>query len=214
MFGIHDFFIFIISGFLLNIAPGPDSIFIMTKSASAGWKAGVTATLGVCSGGFIHVCAAVLGLSALLQSSGIAFTCVKLVGAAYLVYMGLTGLRSLKEITSSSRKNKLVSPKQKLITIYRQGFLTNVLNPKVALFFMAFVPQFIDQNAENKPFSFIILGTLFIFNSMIYSIILATLTSMVTEKTNISASVKKLLNGTASLTFVGLGIKLALTSRS
>ena len=106
MFGIHDLALFIISGFLLNLTPGPDSILIMSKSAANGWRAGSVAAFGVCTGCYVHVFAAALGLSAILTSSATAFTIVKLIGAAYLVYMGLSALFSRSKAKAEQSSNK------------------------------------------------------------------------------------------------------------
>ena len=162
MFGIHDLALFIISGFLLNLTPGPDSILIMSRSAANGWRAGSVAAFGVCTGCYVHVFAAVLGLSAILASSATAFTIVKFIGAAYLVYMGLAALFSRSKAKTGQSPNKRemqLSHK----SIFIQGFLSNALNPKVALCFLAFVPQFIDHDASNKALAFLVLGSIFIF---------------------------------------------------
>jgi threonine/homoserine/homoserine lactone efflux protein len=165
MFGIHDLALFIISGFLLNVMPGPDSLLIMSKSASQGWRAGSVASLGIGSGVFMHVFAAALGLSAILASSATAFTVVKYVGAAYLVYIGITALRQKSSIDSEAN-NSVNSLPHTMKSIFWQGFLSNALNPKVALFFLAFVPQFINHDSPEKALAFIVLGAIFNVNSM------------------------------------------------
>jgi threonine/homoserine/homoserine lactone efflux protein len=160
MFGIHDLTLFIISGLLLNIMPGPDNLLIMTRSATQGWRAGSAAALGIGTGTMVHVLAAALGLSAVLSTSAAAFTVVKWVGAAYIVYMGIGMLRA--KLRNEERTGELAAL-QPLAwrKIFFQGFLTNVLNPKVALFFLAFVPQFISPipaasrwpSSSSAPFS-------------------------------------------------------------
>lgn len=148
MSGVHDLTLFIVSGLLLNMAPGPDSLLIMTCSATQGWRAGTAAALGIGSGTLVHTCAAALGLSALLATSATAFTAVKWVGAIYLLYVGVGLLRSQKEKPEGTGTQQGQSlPYQK---IFLKGFLTNILNPKVAVFFLAFVPQFISPDAPNK----------------------------------------------------------------
>src|ERR1700750_111534 len=133
MAGTQHLWLFIVSGLLLNVTPGPDSLFIMARSATQGWRAGFVACWGVGTGVFVHVFAAALGLSALLATSATAFTVVKVIGAAYLVWMGLGMLRS-----RASAAPVDAAPARVIAygAIFRQGFLTNALNPKVALFFL------------------------------------------------------------------------------
>ena len=215
MFGIHDLALFIISGFLLNLTPGPDSILIMSRSAANGWRAGSVAAFGVCTGCYVHVFAAALGLSAILASSATAFTIVKLIGAAYLVYMGLSALFSRSKTKAdaerSSNKRELQLSRK---SIFIQGFLSNALNPKVALFFLAFVPQFIDHDASNKAFAFLVLGSIFIFNSLIYCNLLAVFTAFASNRLKVSQTISNLLNKTIGALFVSFGLKLAFMTRS
>jgi threonine/homoserine/homoserine lactone efflux protein len=139
LFGTHDLWLFVLSGLLLNITPGPDTLYIVGRSSAQGARAGAVAALGIGTGALVHICAAALGLSALLAASATAFTAVKIVGAAYLVYVGISLIRSKgpAESPASAAENPSVSVRG----IFFQGFLTNVLNPKVALFFMSFLPQ-------------------------------------------------------------------------
>lgn len=213
MLGIHDWWLFIISGLLLNLMPGPDTLFIMSKSASQGWKAGVAASLGICSGVYVHVFAAAFGLSALLATSAIAFVVVKLVGAAYLIYLGWMTLRQ-KVATASEVNVQAVQTKQPLFTIYRQGFLTNALNPKVALFFLAFVPQFISVDSTNTVLAFILLGTVFDISSLIWCTSVALFTAFASERLQLSASVKVCLNKLVGALFIGLGVRLAVSAQN
>ncbi|WP_308494475.1 LysE family translocator [Duganella levis] len=184
MFGIHDLTLFIISGLLLNLMPGPDSLLIMTRSATQGWRAGSAATLGICTGTMVHILAAALGLSALLSTSAAAFTVVKWIGAAYIVYMGIGMLRARLRGEEPQAEAPAVQPLA-WRKIFLQGFLTNVLNPKVALFFLAFVPQFIAADSSNKPLAFIILGAIFNFNGMLYCHGLALFTAFASTRLNI-----------------------------
>ena len=155
MFGIHDLALFMVSGLLLNIMPGPDSLLVMLRSGSQGWRAGSVATLGIGTGVMVHVLAAALGLSALLSASAELFALIKLVGAIYLIYLGFSLLR--QQATGAMERGATL-PALSYGQIYRQGVLTNVLNPKVALFFLAFVPQFIAPDAPDKALAFILLG--------------------------------------------------------
>src|ERR1700712_4957099 len=212
MAGTQHLWLFIVSGLPLHTAPGPDSLFIMARSASQGWRAGVVACWGVGSGVCVHVFAAALGLSALLAASATAFTVVKVVGAAYLVWIGIGMLRQ----RARAGEVAVVDAAPRAIpygAIFRQGFLTNVLNPKVALFFLAFVPQFIAPDAHSKPLAFIVLGVIFDINGMLWCHSLALFTAFASRRLNVGAAVGRWLNRTMGGVFVALGAKLALASR-
>lgn len=211
MFGIHDLPLFIVSGLLLNIMPGPDSLLIMTRSATQGWRAGVAASLGIGAGTLVHIFAAALGLSALLSTSATAFTAVKLVGAAYILYMAVSLLRSRK---ASAETVAPVLPALPYRKIFAQGFLTNVLNPKVALFFLAFVPQFIQADAPNKALAFIVLGCIFNFNGMLWCCGLALTTAKASERLKLNPAVSLWLKRATGGLFVWLGLKLALSKQT
>jgi threonine/homoserine/homoserine lactone efflux protein len=210
MAGTQHLWLFIVSGLLLNITPGPDSLFIMARSATQGWRAGFVACWGVGSGVFVHVFAAALGLSALLATSATAFAVVKVIGAAYLVWIGIGMLRARGEVAQAVD----AAPRAlRYRDIFRQGFLTNVLNPKVALFFLAFVPQFIAPDAVSKPLAFIVLGAIFDINGMLWCHALALFTAFASRRLNVGAAVGRWLNRTMGAVFVALGAKLALASR-
>jgi threonine/homoserine/homoserine lactone efflux protein len=215
MFGIHDLTLFIISGLLLNIMPGPDNLLIMTRSATQGWRAGSAAALGIGTGTMVHVLAAALGLSAVLSTSAAAFTVVKWVGAAYIVYMGIGMLRA--KLRDDADDSALVARAAQPLAwrkIYLQGFLTNVLNPKVALFFLAFVPQFIHADSSSKPLAFIILGTIFNFNGMLYCHGLALFTAFASARLKIKPLVSLWMNRTMGGLFLALGARLALSEQN
>ncbi|NVM77954.1 threonine/homoserine/homoserine lactone efflux protein [Duganella sp. SG902] len=212
MFGIHDLTLFIISGLLLNIMPGPDSLLIMTRSATQGWRAGSAAALGIGAGTMVHIFAAALGLSAVLSTSAAAFTVVKWVGAAYIVYMGIGMLRA-KLRNQEPEAPAAASQPLAWRKIFFQGFLTNVLNPKVALFFLAFVPQFISVDSGSKPLAFIILGTIFNFNGMLYCHGLALFTAFASTRLKIKPLVSLWLNRTMGGLFLALGVRLALSEQ-
>lgn len=207
MFGIHDLTLFVISGLLLNIMPGPDSLLIMTRSATQGWRAGSAAALGIGTGTFVHIFAAALGLSAVLATSAAAFAVVKLVGAAYILYMAVGLLKSKKR---DSEAAPLTVPPLPYRKIFAQGFLTNVLNPKVALFFLAFVPQFINADAPNQPLAFVLLGCIFNINGTLWCNALALFTAKASERVKVNPKVSLWLNRVTGGLFVWLGVKLAL----
>lgn len=207
MFGIHDLGWFIVSGLLLNIIPGPDSLLIMTRSATQGWRAGSTAALGIGTGTLVHVFAAALGLSAILATSATAFTVVKYIGAAYILYMSVGLLRSRPRGAAAA----VIVPPLPYRSIFAQGFLTNVLNPKVAIFFLAFVPQFINADAPNKALAFIVLGCIFNLNGMLWCNALALFTAQASAHLKVSPRVSLWLNRATGGLFVWLGVKLALS---
>lgn len=209
MFGIHDLALFIVSGLLLNIMPGPDSLLIMTRSATQGWRAGCVAALGIGTGVFVHVFAAAVGLSAVLATSATAFTVVKYIGAAYILYMALGLLRSRRRDAAAA----VALPPLPYPKIFAQGFLTNVLNPKVALFFLAFVPQFIDADAPHKAFAFVILGCIFNLNGMLWCNALAVFTAQASARVKLSPLVSLWLNRVTGGLFIWLGVKLALSKQ-
>jgi threonine/homoserine/homoserine lactone efflux protein len=216
MAGTQNLWLFIVAGLLLNIAPGPDSLFIMARSATQGWRAGFVACWGVGTGVCVHVLAAALGLSALLATSATAFTVVKIIGAAYLVWMGLGMLRQRAGDQVVAAQAVAVEPAPRVVAygaIFRQGFLTNALNPKVALFFLAFVPQFIAPDAPSKPLAFVVLGVIFDINGMLWCHALALFTAFASRRLNVGPAVGRWLNRTMGAVFVALGVKLALASR-
>ncbi|WP_426341274.1 LysE family translocator [Pseudoduganella sp. S-14] len=224
MFGIHDLTLFVISGLLLNIMPGPDSLLIMARSATQGWRAGCAAALGVGAGTMLHIGAAALGLSALLATSATAFTVVKWVGAAYIAWCGICMLRARLKTSETSKPASdplgqtppyrfapmAALPYRK---IFAQGFLTNVLNPKVALFFLAFVPQFIDADAANKPLAFLVLGCIFNFNGMLWCNSLAIFTAFASARLKVKPQVALWLNRATGSLFIALGARLALAEQ-
>jgi len=214
MFGIHDLALFVVSGLLLNIMPGPDSLLIMTRSATQGWRAGSAAALGIGTGTFVHIFAAALGLSAILATSAAAFTVVKLAGAAYILYLAVGMLLSKRGDGAAAPLKIAPLPWRR---IYAQGILTNVLNPKVALFFLAFVPQFIDTNAPHKALAFLILGAIFNINGMLWCHALALFTAGFAAKSSArlkqNPAVAQWLNRATGGLFVWLGVKLALTKQ-
>ena len=209
MFGIHDLTLFIISGLLLNIMPGPDSLLIMTRSATQGWRAGVAAAIGIGTGTMVHVLAAAVGLSAILATSATAFMVVKYIGAAYIIYMAIGLLRSKR-----SQAAAVIVPPLPYRKIYLQGLLTNVLNPKVAIFFLAFVPQFIDAAAPNKALAFVVLGCIFNLNGMLWCTTLALCTAFASARIKPNSRLTLWLNRVTGGLFIWLGIKLALSKQS
>jgi len=208
MFGTHDLWLFVLSGLLLNITPGPDTLYIVGRSSTQGWRAGAVAALGIGAGTLVHICAAALGLSAILAASATAFTAVKVIGAAYLLYVGMTLIRSASAAQSSTVT--VVPRTAALRGIFIQGFLTNVLNPKVALFFLAFLPQFVAAEATSKPVAFLVLGAIFDVNGTIWNLIVAWSTARLSTSLSPSAAFRRWFNRCVGGVFIFIGIRLAL----
>ena len=216
MFGIHDLTLFIFAGLLLNITPGPDLLYIAGRTASQGFRSGVAAVMGITAGCLFHTFAAAIGLSAILTASAEAFFIVKLIGAAYLVYVGISLLRE-KQSDGAALEISSALPAKTMRQAFWQGFLTNVLNPKVALFFLAFLPQFISADSTNKPGAFVLLGIIFIFNSLFVTISFAAIVTQLQRQAQArfkgSSRIALWLNRSCGALFVAIGIKLALTEK-
>ena len=212
MFGIENYLGFVLAAILLNLTPGSDSMYIITRSISQGQTAGFYSVLGIISGILIHTLLAALGLSVLLANSPTAFMIVKYIGASYLCYLGVKMLMSKQQplIGASLQENGKPSSAKTLDywQIYKQGMLTNTFNPKVALFFLAFFPQFINPNYANSMVSFIILGLTFAATGFIWCLCLALLASKFSEKLRENPAIESILNKISGVVFIGLGIKL------
>jgi threonine/homoserine/homoserine lactone efflux protein len=218
MFGIHDLSLFIVSGLLLNIMPGPDSLLIMTRSATQGWRAGVVTALGIGAGPLGDVLAGARGFWALVGTAAAAVKVGQWVGAAYIVWCGIGMLRARLKAEPTPAAIAGVTPlgekAPQYARIFGQGFLTNVLNPKVALFFLAFVPQFIDADAPSKALAFIILGCIFNFNGMLWCNGLAVFTAFASARLTVKPRVALWLNRVTGSLFLLLGARLALADRT
>jgi len=208
MLGIHDFWLFVIAGFLLNVTPGPDMALVMGRAMRDGTRAGAVAALGIGAGAFVHIAAAAVGLSVLIASSALAFTVIKWVGAAYLIVVGLRLLLS----SSGGSEGTGPLPPASLRSVFLQGFLTNVLNPKVALFFLAFLPQFIDPAAPSKALAFVVLGLAFNVTGTAWNLIVAWGAARMAQLSAF-AVVRTWLDRILGVLFLGLGIRLAFADR-
>ena len=215
--GIDHVGLFIAAGLLLNLTPGPDVLYIVSHALRAGARAGAVGALGITAGCFVHIVAAAVGVSALIAASAAAFGLLKWLGAAYLLYMGLSMLRpgrpgnpvSIAENDLSTLGNGEKSLKR----VFLQGFWTNALNPKVALFFLAFLPQFIAPQARDQTLAFLLLGLLFNFNGLWVNLGWALAAAWarqrlgtVQQRLNIAT---RWLDRVAGALFVGFGLKLA-----
>ena len=212
MFGVTELWLFVLSGVMLNLIPGPDSLYVIGRSAKQGFRAGSVGAFGIGAGTLVHVFAAAFGLSAILATSAMAFTVVKVIGCIYLLYIGFSMLLSKSKAADVDAVN-LDSKNTSLSQIFFQGFLTNVLNPKVALFFLAFVPQFIAMDYPHKAMSFIFLGIIFNINAMIWCHILAWTSSSIGGKLKHNQRITTYLTKFTGGLFVFFGIKLALSKQ-
>ena len=205
MFGIHQFGLFLATGILLNLTPGPDTAYILGRSIAQGREAGVASALGICVGSIFHTCAAALGLSAILATSAFAFSAIKILGGAYLVFLGI------KMFIDRRRELSLPSNfrRRTVAAAFRQGVLTNVLNPKVALFFLAFLPPFIEPASGTKVLAFLFLGLTFVTTGTIWCLILAWFASAFSKRLRTNQTVSQWLNRTTGALFVFLGLRLA-----
>ena len=171
MLGIHHFWVFLSAGLLLNITPGPDMIYVATRSSGQGKMAGIASSFGIGTGALIHIMAAAIGLSALIFYSSVAFEFVKWVGASYLIYLGI------KSILDANSKNEssvtALSKNESLFSIYKKGIFVDLLNPKVALFFLAFLPQFANPTSPYFAINIIMLGLIFDCCGTIINILVA-----------------------------------------
>jgi threonine/homoserine/homoserine lactone efflux protein len=207
MLGIHDFWLFVASGLLLNVTPGPDTAFIVGRGLQFGWRGGAAAALGVSAGCLVHVGAAAIGLSALLMASTLAFAAVKLIGAAYLIWLGI-GMLLTREAGFAAAADD--GPAVRPVQVFRQGALTNALNPKVALFFLAFLPQFVDADAPHKALAFLVLGLIFVANGTLYCLALAAFAARAADRLRRSGRVMLWINRGLGALFVALGLRVAL----
>lgn len=209
MLGIHDYWLFVATGVLLNLTPGQDTLYILGSSIAHGRRAGVASALGICAGCIVHTLAAALGLSAILATSATAFTVVKLAGAAYLIYLGVAALSARAAPIAADQSGTELSA----ASAFRRGVLTNVLNPKVALFFLALLPQFIDSDSPAKVTAFVALGATFIATGTVWCVTLALAASRVraffVRKPQAFTWVSRASGGL----FVLLGVRLALSER-
>jgi RhtB (resistance to homoserine/threonine) family protein len=208
MLGVHDFWLFLLAGFLLNVTPGPDIAYIVARSAQCGVRGGVAATFGITAGCLVHITAAAIGISAILMTSALAFNALKWIGAGYLVYVGFKMLfasRRAQDSPQSLRPPTAI----KMRTIFFQGFLTNVLNPKVALFFLAFLPQFIRADASSM--AFVVLGLVFASTGTVWNLIVAWTAGRLATAWSGLGRLRQWLERSLGALFVGLGVRLALS---
>jgi threonine/homoserine/homoserine lactone efflux protein len=202
--GIHSYVLFLLTCVLINLAPGQDTMFIIGRSLTGGQRAGITAALGIATGCVFHTLAAALGLSAILAASAAAFTAVKLAGAAYLVYLGVQLLRT-RPLQDLAARDETMGSRSAFV----QGVLTNVLNPKVALFFLALLPQFIDPAGEAKTLAFLALGGTFIATGTLWCLTLAVGAARLRGFFLRKPAFRTWIDRVTGAVFIALGLRLA-----
>ncbi|MFM2050283.1 MAG: hypothetical protein RL682_774 [Pseudomonadota bacterium] len=224
---LDQLLLFIAAGLLLNLTPGPDVLYVVTHALRLGVRAGIVAALGITAGCFVHIVAAALGVSALMAASATAFMVLKWAGALYLVYVGLRMLLSAKQnatfLVAADARSTGAKTANSAVNMFAKGFATNALNPKVALFFLAFLPQFIAPTVANKPLAFFLLGLLFTFNGMWVNIGWAVAADWLLQRTTAQRAGTETratsergglflwLDRIAGTLFIAFGLKLALT---
>ena len=215
MLGITHFGFFVVAVFLLNVTPGPDTAYIVGRSVAQGRGAGLVSALGISAGCCVHSLACAFGLTALLAASATAFTVIKIVGAIYLMYLGVRLVltkHDAKPAGEAEAAARTATPRP-LRQLFLSGFWTNVLNPKVVLFFVSFFPQFVSADNEHKAVAFLTLGAVFVFMSTVWNGFVAWIAGSVTQRFSGKPGMKKWLDRTVGSAFVGLGLKLATATR-
>jgi len=203
MFGTHNLWIFLVAGIALNLVPGQDSLYIIGRSIAQGRVAGIVSVLGIGSGCVIHILAATIGLYSLLAYSPLTFTAVSLAGGIYLIYLGIMTVAGRHKVRPAFTFADTTEAKWQ---IYRQGVLTNLLNPKVALFFLAFLPQFIDPVSNLGWISFLFLGLIFLSTGTIWCMVLALSASAIADTFRGNPKIQQGFDYFTCVLFVALGI--------
>jgi len=199
---------FILAGILLNLTPGADTLYILGRSIAQGKKAGIYSALGIVTGVLCHTAFAAFGLSLIIAKSATAFNLIKYVGAVYLGYLGVKLI-----LTKGGHGDTLQAALPRTGQLYISGILTNLLNPKVALFFLVFLPQFIRPAEVHNPLPFILLGIIFIIPGTIWCLALAVFAALISKKLKKTTRVYLWFNRITGSIFIGLGLKLALISK-
>ncbi|TLU83374.1 MAG: LysE family translocator [Chlorobium sp.] len=208
MIELHVLVVFFTTSVLLALSPGPDNLFVLAQSARNGRAAGFFVTLGLCTGLVGHTTAVAFGLAALVRASALAFTVLKFIGAAYLLYLAWGAFRA-----GVSAAEEATGPSLSKGTLFRRGILMNLSNPKVSLFFLAFLPQFADPSRGSMILQFFLLGGVFILATVLVFSLISILAGGLGDKFRESVFAQKAVNRLAGTIFVGLALKLAFSER-
>jgi threonine/homoserine/homoserine lactone efflux protein len=203
---LESYLLFVIASIVLCVVPGPDLAYLLSRCVAQGRKAGLFAALGINAGGYVHLAAAITGLSAIILTSSVAFTAVKWLGALYLIYLGISALRS-SENSAPVSKSRLVGDRP--WSIFWQGFISDVFNPKVAIFFLALLPQFVEVRAGNPVGQLALLGVTVNTIQLIVNFTLISVSAHVTRNLRQNARTAMWLRRVMGVTFIGLGARLA-----
>jgi threonine/homoserine/homoserine lactone efflux protein len=209
MIELSQLLAFLAASLALNLTPGADMTYVIARSAAQGRAAGLAASLGIAAGSVVHTLLAAIGVSALLQHSEAAFLTVKYAGAAYLLYLAWKAIRAGDDAAATDRQLGRAG----LRRVFAEGALTNLLNPKVALFILAFLPQFVDPSRGNAAIQILVLGALFNIGGTAINAIVACFASAAARAIGNSAGFGRWLNRISALVFVGLAVRLALAER-
>jgi threonine/homoserine/homoserine lactone efflux protein len=209
MFNFQNLSLFFITSILLNLTPGNDMLYVASRSISQGVKAGIVSAIGIFAGSFVHIFAAVLGLSLIISRSAYLFQLIKFAGAAYLIYLGIKALLSKQAIEAKKEKNERTEYRN----LFKQGVLTNALNPKVAIFFLSFLPQFINASSPVFKLQLFTLGLWFALQGTLILIIVACVLGKTKDFFNKNPKVWMIQEKISGFILIGLGVKIALTSK-
>jgi threonine/homoserine/homoserine lactone efflux protein len=198
--------VFFATALLLGISPGPDNLFVLAQSLVGGRRAGFMITLGLCTGLLVHTTAVALGVAAVIKTSSVAFMALKMAGAGYLLYLAWRAFHAAGIKTAQAAGDRLTS-----IQLYRRGIIMNVTNPKVTMFFLAFLPQFINPDSGPVFPQVLLLGAAFVVATLIVFNTVALLAGWIGERLSRSTAAQAWLNRLAGMLFAGLAIKLLLT---
>ncbi|NTW82929.1 MAG: LysE family translocator [Chlorobiaceae bacterium] len=208
MIETHILVVFFTTSVLLALSPGPDNLYVLAQSARNGRSAGFFVTLGLCTGLTGHTTAVAFGLAAILRASALAFTVLKFIGAAYLLYLAWGAFRA-----AVSAAEEATEPSLSKGTLFRRGIIMNLSNPKVSLFFLAFLPQFADPSRGSMILQLFLLGGVFILATVLVFSLISILAGGLGDKYRESAFAQKVVNRLAGTIFVGLALKLAFSER-
>lgn len=205
MMSMHHYLLFVLAAIALILVPGPDMLYMLGRCVAQGRRAGMLSAIGSNLGGYVHITAAVLGLSAILAASATAFTVVKWAGAAYLVYLGISTLRRKQGPVAIGASYVPLLAR----TILWQAFLSDVLNPKVALFFLALLPQFVNRRAPHPALQILVLGLTVSLIALPTNLVIVWWADRITGTLRRNAEVSRWLHKGLGVLFIALGLRIA-----